>query len=195
MKTIFPITTKFLQETFGEHFESEMILDYLTILRTMPFHKLPIITLYSDESCTGKTTTLQWLSMFIQNDFAVVDDFGNRYNSDWASKRLVSIEFDGKPRSRDVEQMKLLQTADFVIFNEKNIQLFQIKCKLAFITTSQYEIEENRFLNIKMNPVKKPNPMMIEKLRKEVNAFRAFIDSRNLNHKAESRLYFNILKS
>ena len=59
-------TVEFVKHIFGE--QTELGLDYLTLMYKNPIQILPILCLVSKEIETGKTTFLNWLKVIYQNN-------------------------------------------------------------------------------------------------------------------------------
>lgn len=66
----FPTIDYLLRHIFQEQYE--MALDYMTLLYTRPYQKLPVLCLVSKEEGTGKSSFIQLLSMIYQNNMALV---------------------------------------------------------------------------------------------------------------------------
>lgn len=75
-----------IHHIFEEQYELGM--DYIQLLYTRPLQKLPILLLVSQERNTGKSTFLNFLKAIFQDNvtFNTNEDFGSKFNEDWATK-------------------------------------------------------------------------------------------------------------
>jgi hypothetical protein len=80
----------FIKHIFQEQYE--MALDYIQIMYTKPYQKLPVLCLVSKEEGTGKSTFLKLLYMIFQNNMTFVspDDIMGQWTSHWVSKLIVA---------------------------------------------------------------------------------------------------------
>ncbi|WP_233884038.1 primase-helicase family protein [Tenacibaculum piscium] len=62
---------------------------------------------------TGKTSFLNWLKLLFQGNMTINknEDFRSRFNSDWASKLIISVDEVLLDRREDSERIKNLSTA------------------------------------------------------------------------------------
>ena len=99
-----------VRHIFGEQYELGM--DYLQLLYLQPVQKLPILLLVSEERNTGKSTFLNFLKAFFQNNvtFNTNEDFRSQFNSAWAGKLLIVVDEVLLNRREDSERLKNLST-------------------------------------------------------------------------------------
>lgn len=121
----YEVTEEFLKHIFGDQYE--LALDYLTILWLKPTQILPILCLVSDARNTGKTSFLNWLKLLFQGNMTINknEDFRSRFNSDWASKLIISVDEVLLDKREDSERIKNLSTANTFKTESKGIDKVQ----------------------------------------------------------------------
>lgn len=193
----FDITESFLKHIFGEQYE--LGLDYLTILWRHPIQILPILCLVSDSRNTGKTSYLNWLKLLFQGNMTINknEDFRSRFNSDWASKLIISVDEVLLDRREDSERIKNLSTASSYKTESKGKDKVETNFFGKFILCSnneenfiQIDEKEIRYWVIKVNSFKKEDVDMLKKLRHEIPHFLYFLNNREIITKRESRMWF-----
>ena len=193
----FPKTKEFLRHIFGEQYE--LGIDYLTILWTKPTQILPILCLVSDSRNTGKTSFLNWLKQMFQGNMTINknEDFRSRFNSDWASKLIISIDEVLLDRREDSERIKNLSTANTYKTESKGKDKIETSFFGKFILCSnneenfiQIDEKEIRYWVIKVNSFEKEDVDMLKKLRNEIPQFLYFLNSRNIKTERQTRMWF-----
>ncbi|ARV14812.1 primase-helicase family protein [Polaribacter sp. SA4-12] len=193
----FPKTEEFLRHIFGEQYE--LGLDYLTILWTKPTQILPILCLVSDSRNTGKTSFLNWLKQMFQGNMTINknEDFRSRFNSDWASKLIISIDEVLLDRREDSERIKNLSTANTYKTESKGKDKIETNFFGKFILCSnneenfiQIDEKEIRYWVIKVNSFGKEDVDMLKKLHNEIAQFLYFLNTRKIKTKRTTRMWF-----
>ena len=193
----FPKTQEFLKHIFGEQYA--LAIDYLTILWTRPTQILPILCLVSDSRNTGKTSFLNWLKLMFQGNMTINknEDFRSRFNSDWASKLIISIDEVLLDRREDSERIKNLSTANSYKTESKGKDKIETNFFGKFILCSnneenfiQIDEKEIRYWVIKVKSFAKEDVDMLKKLRAEIPQFLNFLDTRKIETERQTRMWF-----
>jgi len=195
----FPKTKLFLKHIFGEQYQ--LGLDYLTILWKHPTQVLPILCLVSEERKTGKTTFLNWLKLVFQGNMTINknEDFRSRFNSDWASKLIVSVDEVLLDKKEDSERIKNLATALSYKTESKGIDKVEGFFFGKFILCSNNEEnfiivdkDEIRYWvrRVPALPDKNENPNLLSDLEKELPYFMYFLNERRIKSPKKTRMWF-----
>ena len=193
----FPITKEFLKHIFGEQYG--LGIDYLTILWRNPTQILPILCLVSDARNTGKTSFLNWLKLMFQGNMTINknEDFRSRFNSDWASKLIISIDEVLLDRREDSERIKNLSTANTYKTESKGKDKIETNFFGKFILCSnneenfiQIDEKEIRYGVIKVNSFTKEDVDMLKKLHNEIPQFLYFLNTRKVETERQTRMWF-----
>jgi hypothetical protein len=193
----FPKTEEFLRHIFGKQYA--LGLDYLTILWTKPIQILPILCLVSDSRNTGKTSFLNWLKQMFQGNMTINknEDFRSRFNSDWASKLIISIDEVLLDRREDSERIKNLSTANTYKTESKGKDKIETNFFGKFILCSnneenfiQIDEKEIRYWVIKVNSFGKEDVDMLKKLHAEIPQFLYFLNTRKIETERQTRMWF-----
>jgi hypothetical protein len=197
VKGEFPKTEEFLKHIFGEQYE--LGIDYLTILWQNPTQILPILCLVSDSRNTGKTSFLNWLKLVFQGNMTINknEDFRSRFNSDWASKLIISVDEVLLDRREDSERIKNLSTASSYKTESKGKDKIETNFFGKFILCSnneenfiQIDEKEIRYWVIKVNSFVKEDVEMLKKLRNEIPQFLYFLNTRKIETERQTRMWF-----
>jgi len=195
----FPKTKAFLKHIFGEQYG--LGLDYLTLLWRNPTQMLPILCLVSEDRKTGKTTFLNWLKLIFQGNMTINknEDFRSRFNSDWSSKLIVSVDEVLLDKKEDSERIKNLSTAVSYKTEAKGVDKVENFFFGKFILCSN---NEENFIIIDKNEIRywvrkvpslpdtEENPNLLEELEKELPYFMFFLNKRALKTKKQTRMWF-----
>lgn len=193
----FKKTEEFLKHIFQNQYE--LGLDYLTILWKLPTQILPILCLVSDSRNTGKTSFLKWLKLIFQGNMTINknEDFRSRFNSDWASKLIISVDEVLLDKREDSERIKNLSTAGSYKVESKGKDKIETNFFGKFILCSNNEenfiqIDENeiRYWVIKVNSFKLEDVDMLKKLNKEIPQFLEFLNNRKIVSERKTRMWF-----
>lgn len=196
-KGSFEETEGFLKHIFQDQYE--LGLDYLTILWQFPTQILPILCLVSDSRNTGKTSFLKWLKLLFQGNMTINknEDFRSRFNSDWASKLIISVDEVLLDKREDSERIKNLSTAGSYKIESKGKDKVEANFFGKFILCSNNEenfiqIDENeiRYWVIKVKPFKSEDVDMLQKLENEIPQFLYFLNSRKIVSERKTRMWF-----
>jgi len=191
------ITIEFIKHIFRDKFS--VALDWLTILHRKPNQNLPVICLVSKKQGTGKSTFLKWLYSIYGNNSIILgnEDFQGNFNSHYASKLLICIDETVIEKRLLKEKIKRLATADTINLEAKGRDIVKMDFIGKFILCSnkednfiEMEVEDSRFFAIKVEKPEIENHLMLESLEKEIPAYIHFIQTRTIEHKRESRLWF-----
>lgn len=195
----FPKTKMFLKHIFGEQYE--LGLDYLSILWKHPTQVLPILCLVSEERKTGKTTYLNWLKLVFQGNMTINknEDFRSRFNSDWASKLIVSVDEVLLDKKEDSERIKNLATAVSYKTESKGVDKAEGFFFGKFILCSNNEEnfiivdkDEIRYWVRKVPalPDNDENPNLLSDLEKELPYFMYYLNARRIKSHKKTRMWF-----
>lgn len=200
----FPTIRKHLQHVFKEHYDNEMILDYITVLYKNPMQKLPIICLLSKQQGTGKSTFLFLLKLIFKQNMAIISnaDITNEFNSYWTSKLIAACEETIFDKKDAYEKLKAYTTQKFLVRNEKNKSQTEIPCMLHFVLCSNHEDDfmkiskyDRRLWVRKVDTFKSREAdadiTFDDRLEKEIPAFINFIQNRDLKYKERGELFFH----
>jgi hypothetical protein len=197
IKGQFPETKNFLEHIFGEQYN--IGIDYLSILWQKPIQILPILCLVSDERKTGKTSFLNWLKLIFQSNMTINknEDFRSRFNSDWASKLIISVDEVLLDKREDSERIKNLSTASSYKTESKGKDKVETSFFGKFILCSnneenfiQIDDKEIRYWVIKVNSIKTEDVDMLERLKKEIPQFLYFLNNRKIESDRKTRMWF-----
>jgi hypothetical protein len=195
----FPKTKMFLKHIFGNQYF--LGLDYLSILWKHPTQVLPILCLVSEERKTGKTTFLNWLKLIFQGNMTINknEDFRSRFNSDWASKLIVSVDEVLLDKKEDSERIKNLATAVSYKTESKGVDKVEGLFFGKFILCSNNEEnfiivdkDEIRYwvLKVPSLPDKDENPDLLKDLEKELPVFMYYLKERRIESPKKTRMWF-----
>ncbi|WP_299160892.1 primase-helicase family protein [uncultured Tenacibaculum sp.] len=197
VKGNFDKTEVFLKHIFQEQYE--LGLDYLTILWQQPTQILPILCLVSNSRNTGKTSFLNWLKLLFQGNMTINknEDFRSRFNSDWGSKLIISVDEVLLDRREDSERIKNLSTAGSYKIESKGKDKVETNFFGKFILCSnneenfiQIDEKEIRYWVIKVNSFKLEDVDMLKKLSNEIPQFLHFLNNREIISERKTRMWF-----
>ena len=186
-----------VRHIFGEQYELGM--DYLQLLYLQPVQKLPILLLVSEERNTGKSTFLNFLKAFFQNNvtFNTNEDFRSQFNSDWAGKLLIVVDEVLLNRREDSERLKNLSTTLSYKVEAKGKDRDEIAFFAKFVLCSNNEYlpviidaGETRYWVRKIERLQSDDTDFLQKLKAEIPAFLHFLQHRQLSSEKESRMWF-----
>ena len=190
-------TELYLKHIFGDHYS--LGLDYLSILWKYPTQILPILCLVSNERNTGKTTFLKWLKFIFQGNMTINknEDFRSRFNSDWSSKLIVSVDEVLLDKKEDSERIKNLSTASSYKTESKGVDKVESFFFGKFILCSNNEEnfiyvddKEIRYWVLKVPSFKTEEPDLLEVLKNEIPFFVNFINKRKIISGKKTRMWF-----
>ena len=186
-----------VEHIFGEQYELGM--DYLQLLYLQPIHKLPILLLVSEERNTGKSTFLNFLKVFFQNNvtFNTNEDFRSQFNSDWAGKLLIVVDEVLLNRREDSERLKNLSTTLSYKVESKGKDRDEIAffAKFVLCFNNEYlpviiDAGETRYWVRKIDRLQSDDTDFLQKLKTEIPAFLYHLQHRQLSTEKESRMWF-----
>lgn len=180
-----------------------MSLDYLTLLYTKPYQKLPVLCLVSKEEGTGKSTFMQLLQMIFQNNMALVssEDLMGSWTSHWVSKLIVGCEETFFEKKEALEKIKNLSTADWVMRSERFVNNSMIQCFLKFVFCSNHEDDfiklnanSSRFWVVKVRSIPKTEKKTDMKalMNDEIPHFLDFLANREIESPKQDRMWFGL---
>jgi hypothetical protein len=195
-----PNIKKFLKHIFGD--QLDMGLDYIQLLYSKPYQKLPVLCLVSKEEGTGKSLFLNFLYMIFQNNMAFVtpDDILGQWSSHWISKLVVASEETFFEKKEALEKIKSVSTADKYMRSERFVNASMIDCFVHFVFCSNHEDnfikltgEASRFWVRKVHSIPKEqrDTELKSKMQEEMAAFMYFIQNRTLVHEKRDRMWFD----
>lgn len=186
-----------MHHIFEEQYELGM--DYLQLLYTRPLQKLPILLLVSKERNTGKSTFLNFLkAIFMENvTFNTNEDFGSKFNEDWATKLLVVVDEVMLNKREDTERLKNLSTALNYKVEAKQKDRHEIEFFSKFVLCSNNEAfpiiidpEETRFWVRKVRHIESDDTNFLYKIKLEIPAFLYYLKQRHMHTRVQSRMWF-----
>lgn len=192
-----PNSLHFVKHIFGEQYLYG--LDYLKLLYEQPTQPLPILCLVSKERATGKSSFIKWLKTIFGLNMTYIkgDSFSSQFNADWASMLLVAIDEVFFDRKEITERLKYLSTTDKDKIEAKGKDRQEIEFFAKFILCSnnednfiQIDEEEIRFWIRKIKPIESEDVFFVNKLKKEIPYFIAFLLLRPLESKQKTRMWF-----
>jgi len=195
----FPKTKLFLKHIFGEQYG--LGLDYLSILWNYPTQILPILCLVSEERKTGKTTFLNWLKLIFQGNMTINknEDFRSRFNSDWSSKLIISVDEVLLDKKEDSERIKNLSTSNSYKTESKGVDKVESCFFGKFILCSN---NEENFIIVDKDEIRywvrkvpalsdsDENPDLLMDLSKELPYFLYFLKNRKIKSPKKTRMWF-----
>lgn len=195
-----PTIRKFLEHIFQEQYE--MGLDYIQLLYSKPYQKLPVLSLVSKEEGTGKSTFLKFLYMIFQNNmtFVTPDDILGQWTSHWSSKLIVASEETFFDKKEALEKIKNISTADKLMRNERFVNSSLIDNFLKFVFCSNHEDDfiklndgATRFWILKVKKIKDEDKDegLNEKMRNEIPHFIYYLNNRLLVNPCRDRMWFH----
>jgi len=180
-------TLEFIQHIFEE--QTELGLDYLTLMYLNPTQILPVLSLVSKERETGKTTFLNWLKAIYQNNMTYNknEDFRSQFNSDWASKLIIAVDEELLDKVEDSERIKNLSTARTFKTEAKGKDRIETEFYGKFILCSsnedsfiQIDPAETRYWVRKVNRIERINVNLLEELKAEIPALLHLLNTRKM---------------
>ena len=192
---------KFLKHVFQDQYE--MGLDYIQILYSMPYQKLPVLTLASKEEGTGKSTFGKLLYLIFQNNmtFVTPEDILGQWSSHWVSKLIVASEetfFDDKKGALD--KIKNISTADKIMRNERFVNSNLIDCFVKFVFFTNHEDDfvklnggSSRFWIIKVKQISEEDKdtELGTKMQDEIPHFIHYLQNRTIANPKRDRMWFH----
>jgi phage/plasmid-associated DNA primase len=172
-------------------------LDWICLLVNDRAQKLPLLLLYSDVPCCGKTTFIYLLKKLLQNDTIAIEpaDFEEDFNAHWVDKRLIVM--DGVVLKIDwISLLKRTLTLDDIIVNEKYQKQRKIPFIGVFVVATNEKIridaEDRRMWAIKVPPVKYNVSATVAEVifRDEISIFRQLVEVYPLSTTRQSRTWF-----
>ena len=197
---------KLLHHIFDASGHYELVLDYLTIMYQKPEQQLPILCLVSKEGSTGKTTFLKLLeAMFEEN--AAVDlsdaELSAQFNTVTSGKLVIGIDETAVgDNKRITEVLKRISTSDVTYTEAKGVDKVKedsftkiVLCSNSETHFAHIKPDEQRFWIVRV-PVltdeeKANTPNLKAFLKEEVPAFVGFLNSRGIQSKNVSRMWFS----
>lgn len=192
-----------IRHVFGEHY-FDFALDYLQLLYTDPYQRLPILLLESQEKNTGKSTFANVVYKMFQDNAIKIgnNDLQSDFNSVWV-KRLVIIVDETSLEKKGITQMlkRFSTETGKVTVNEKNKAQSEVDFfgKFLFISNEEgkalfIERDDTRWAVFKVPTFAekgiKDDPLIDDKIEKEIPAFIHFLCHRTLKYSQKSRMYF-----
>lgn len=195
----------YLKHVFGDkelasgHTNYDLALDYFTLLYTTPTQALPIMCLVNREKNTGKSTML-WLmkEIFRENcTFIGNEELKDHLNDDWAARLVIGVDEGFIDKKTVIERLKSMSTSKFIKLRGMYKGRSEIGFFGKFVITSNDEDnfisidkDETRFWVNKVPVIKKDDPLLVEKMAKEIPAFLHFLRNREILHPRVSRHWF-----
>ncbi len=177
----------------------ELGLDYIQLLFLKPKQKLPILSLVSRQTKTGKTTFWDWMrSIFQQNCKSIHgDELLGQFTSYFAGSLLVIIEEAMIQKMTISEKIKELVTSKEMKYEAKGQNAEQIdnfiKVGISSNRESDFALidkEDSRYWVRIVNKIKKEDVHFLDKLVAEIPFFLNFLTKRTMVTEQDSRLWF-----
>lgn len=191
-------TRMFFGHIFGDMVE--IAYDYFTLLLKNPYQPLPVLLLVSKEKQTGKTTFLNYMSVFFRENVAMVtnDELRSHFNSSWVVKLVVMIDETLLNRKEDSERIKALSTARAGMLESKGKDRRSVRMFLKIVLCSNnpdcpvwIEEDDDRYLVLDVPSLQKKDPFLFDKLVAEIPAFMHFLINRPMKYpEPQERMWF-----
>lgn len=193
-----------IRHVFGEHY-FDFALDYLQLLYTDPYQRLPILLLESQEKNTGKSTFANVVYKMFQDNAIKIgnNDLQSDFNSVWVKRLAIIVDETSLEKKGITQMLKRFSTeTGKVTVNEKNKAQTEVDFfgKFLFISNEEgkalfIERGDPRWAVFKVQTFAekgiKDDPLIDDKIGKEIPAFLHYLSHRKLKYKRESRMYFN----
>lgn len=203
-----PVSMKMIKHIFGTEqipYKGDVIssyelgLDYMKLLWQMPQHILPILTLYSIERQTGKTTFWNWMRAIFQQNVKSVrpEHLTGQFTSFFAGALFVVVDEALIERKATMERIKGLVTAEKGTIEGKftNAEEIDNFVKVGMATNNQnfasIDDDEIRFWIRKVPSIEEQIFDIDEKLNKEIPAFLKFLEDRDFTTQKSCRAWFD----
>jgi hypothetical protein len=203
-----PETERFLrhifqsQNTAGENLY-EFGLDYIQLTYIKPIQRLPVLCLVSRERNTGKSTFLNFLQLIFKENMSILDNerFTGKFTSHFVHKLIVALDEGFIPLDLKLmkERIKNYSTGRTVWLEGKGTNASEIYNFIHLIMCSNDEMNfmqidegENRFAVLKIPTLPFDDPLILQKMEKEIPSFLHFLSTRKLHYEEnKSRFSFN----
>ena len=203
-----PTIQKFLTHIFnytnvaGENLY-EFGLDYIQLLYTQPTQRLPVLCPVSYERNTGKSTFLEFLRLIFKENCTILDNerFTGKFTSHFTDKLVIGLDEGFIPIEQKLmkERIKNMSTGrkSWLEAKSKDAEEIDYFGKLILCSNDeknfmQIDSGENRFAVIKIAPLEKDDPMLLQKMEAEIGHFIFFLLKRKLHYKGNiSRFWFD----
>ncbi len=176
--TDIPAIAAIMSHIFGE--QVELGYQYMKVMYERPKQKLPVLCLVSKERNTGKSTFLNFLEMLFGFNFVIIDSdtLTSSFNSSYAYKNIIAVDETIIEKASAVERIKVLATAKTIPVNMKHVAEFNVPFygKVILATNKETDFmridsEEIRFWVRKIDSIKKEDPLIEDKIVKEIPMF------------------------
>lgn len=195
----FPNIKRYMKHIFGESIE--MGYDHFSICWRYPTQKLPIISLVSEETGTGKTTMIDFVKEMWGNNVIMIgnSEIESEFNTTYASKLFVGIDEGFIEKKTVLEKIKSIATRKEILLNDKQVKVKPIPCHIHFIICTNNETnfvnmssEDSRFWVLKINPIPQEKRVynLLDKMIEEIPAFLHFLETREISIPKEDRFWF-----
>lgn len=193
-----------INHVFGENY-FDFALDYLQLLYTDPYQRLPILLLESQEKNTGKSTFANVVYKIFQDNAIKIgnNDLQSDFNSVWVKRLAIIVDETSLEKKGITQMLKRFSTeTGKVTVNEKNKAQTEVDFfgKFLFISNEEgkallIERDDPRWAVFKVPTFAekgiKDDPLIDEKIESEIPAFLHFLRQRKLKYKRETRMYFD----
>lgn len=193
-----PTTLHLLRHIFGD--QVLLGIRYMKVLYENPRQILPILVLVSEERETGKTTFLNYISMFFGENSILINpsDLLSNFNSSYATKNIILVDEAFVEKGLGVEKLKSIATAKKMSVNPKHVQGYSVDFFGKVIMCSNKELDfmriddaEIRFFIRKIKSITGQRNTNIEQdLYKEIPAFLTFLGQQPEVDFSRSRMVF-----
>lgn len=192
-----------VKHVFGEHY-LDFALDYLQLLYTNPYQRLPILLLESQEKNTGKSTFANVVYKIFQDNAIKIgnNDLQSDFNSVWVKRLAIIVDETSLEKKGITQMLKRFSTeTGKVTVNEKNKAQTEVDFFGKFLFISN---EEGKALFIERGDPRwavfkvptfaekgiKDNPMIDKDIDNEIPFFLHFLSQRKLTYSLQGRMYF-----
>jgi hypothetical protein len=193
-----------IRHVFGEAY-FDFAMDYLQLLYTDPYQRLPVILLESQEKNTGKSTFGILVNKIFQDNAIKIgnNDLQSDFNAFWVKRLAIIVDETSLEKKGVTQMLKRFSTeTGKVTSNEKNKAQAQTYFFGKFIFISN---EEGRALFIERDDPRwavfkvptfaekgiKDDPLMDMKIEQEIPHFLHLLINRKLTYTLASRMYFD----
>jgi len=177
----------------------ELGLDYMQLLYMQPTQKLPILSLVSNKTKTGKTTMIDWIrAIFQQNVKSVTgNDLNGQFTAYFAGALVVAIEEAFISKKEVGESIKKLTTAKDLKLESKGKDAEQVENHIKIVITSNNEEdfalidpEDSRYWVLVVPQLSFEDVHFYKKLVREIPAFLYYLSNREMVSHNETRTWF-----
>lgn len=174
-------------------------VDYCTIMYRFPYERLPAVALVSKEKRTGKSKLLELQCAMWEGNASMLgnDQLVDQFNSDWVAQQFVGVDETLLEKKHHQERMKRLITGSREQMRSmyKDRERTRLIVKFHFASNNEEDFialddDEMRYWVLKVRKPAKEDPLLLDKMVKEIPAFFHHLRTRTIIHPRLGRLWF-----